>query len=133
MIVSSVQGDISDEVLEDPALDDLWEAAEADKDYQRADKFIEEKVKMKEVMSMDKQPIKQFRQWTYRLSMIENKKGTRLMLLDATQILVLKALRKELLARGHVGHQENTKMCWDNSAKHFGPKYKAEIAEVCPS
>ena len=31
-IVSSVQGDISDEVLEDPALDDLWEAAEADGD-----------------------------------------------------------------------------------------------------
>ena len=31
-IVSSVQGDISDGELEASALDDLWEAAEADKD-----------------------------------------------------------------------------------------------------
>ena len=84
-IVSLVQGNISDEVLEDPALDDLWEAAEADKDYQRAAKVIADKVKMKEVMSMDIHPIKQFRKWAYMLSIIENKKGTRLMLLDATR------------------------------------------------
>ena len=31
-IVSSVQGDISDGVLDDPVLDDLWEAAEANED-----------------------------------------------------------------------------------------------------
>ena len=32
-IVSSVQSNISDGVLDDPALDDLWEAAEANEDY----------------------------------------------------------------------------------------------------
>ena len=111
MIVSSVQGNISDEGLEDPALNNLWEAAD-------------------EVMSMDKHPIKQFRKWTYRLSMIKNKKGTMLMLLDVTRILVLEALRKELLARGHQGI---TKICWDIAAKHLGSKYKTEIAEVCAS
>ena len=65
-IVSSVQGDISNGVLEDPALDDLWEAAKADDDYRRAAKVIADKVKMKEVMTMDRHPIKQFRRWAYR-------------------------------------------------------------------
>ena len=65
-IFSSVQGDISDGELEASALDDLWEAAKADKDYRRAAKAIADKVKMKEVMTMDRHPIKQFRRWAYR-------------------------------------------------------------------
>ena len=71
-----MQGDISDGVLEDPALNDLWEAAEADEDYKLTAKVIADKVKMKEVMTMDKHPIKQFRRWAYMLSIIETKKGT---------------------------------------------------------
>ena len=50
-----MQGDISDEVLEDPALDDLWEAAEADEEFKLAEKILADKVKIKEVMKMDKQ------------------------------------------------------------------------------
>ena len=46
-IVSSVQGDISEEVLEDPALDELWAAAQADSDYQLDAKVIAKKVNMK--------------------------------------------------------------------------------------
>ena len=132
-IVSSVQGDISDGMLEDPALDDLWKAAEADEDYRRAAKVIADKVKMKEVMTMDKHPIKQFRRWAYRLSIIENKRGTRLMLLEATRVVVPEALRVSLLARTHVGHQGVSKMGWDIAAKYFWPMYKTEIAEVCAS
>ena len=133
IIVSSVQGDISDEVLEDPALDDLWEAAEADEEYKLAAKVIADKVKMKEVMKMDKHPIKQFRKWAYRLSVIENKKGTRLMLLDATRLVVPEALREQLTIQAHVGHQGTNKMCMDVAAKYFWPHYKTTIAEVCAS
>ena len=118
-------------MLEDPALDDLWEAAEADGDYQQAAKVIADKVKMKEVMSMDKHPIKEFRRWAYRLSIIQNKKGTRLMLLDATRLLVPESLREVLLDRAHAGHQGVTKMGWDVAAKYFWPGYKTDIAETC--
>ena len=34
-IVSCVKGDICKEVIEDPALDEMWEAAEKDEGYQR--------------------------------------------------------------------------------------------------
>ena len=132
-IVSSVWGDISNEVLEDPALVDLWEAAEADEEYSRAAKVIADKVKMKEVMKMDKHPIKPFRRWAYRLSVIENKKGTRLLLLDATCIVVLEALREQLVIQAHVGHQGISKMCMDVAAKYFWPHYKTDIAETCAS
>ena len=33
-VVSCVKGDICREVVEDPALDDMWEAAQLDKGYQ---------------------------------------------------------------------------------------------------
>ena len=102
-IVSSVQGDISNEVLENPALDDMWEAAEADEEYKLAAKVIADKVKMKEVMKMDKHPIKQFRRWAYRLSLIKNKNGTRLMLLDATRLVVPEALQGEAHRPGTCG------------------------------
>ena len=128
-----MQGDISDEVLEDPALDDLWEAAEADEEYKLAAKIIADKVKIKEVMKMDKHPIKPFRKWAYRLSVIENKRGTRLMLLDATRLVVPEALREQLTIQAHVGHQGVNKMCMDMAAKYFWPSYKTTIAEVCAS
>ena len=128
-----MQGNISDEVLEDPALDDLWEAAEADEEYSQAAKVIADKVKMKEVLNMDKHPIKQFRRWAYRLSVIVNKKGTRLLLLDATHIVVPEALREQLVIQAHVGPQGISKMCMDVAAKYFWPHYKTDIAEVCAS
>ena len=128
-----MQGVISDGVLEDPALNDLWEADEADKDYELAAKVIADKVKMKEVMTKDKHPIKQFRSWAYRLLIIENKKGTRLLLLDATRVVVPEALRKSLLSRAYVGHQGVSKMGWDIAAKYLWPMYKTDIAEVCAS
>ena len=37
-IISSVQGDISAKVLEDPALDELWQEAKEDEDYQKVAK-----------------------------------------------------------------------------------------------
>ena len=132
-IVSSVRGDISGEVLEDPALDDLWEAAEADEEYSQAAKVIADKVKMKEVMKMDKHPIQQFRRWAYRLSVIESKKGPGLLLLDATRIVVPEALREQLVIQAHVGHQGISKICMDVAAKYCWPHYKTDIAETCAS
>ena len=122
-----------EEVLEDPALDDLCEAAEADEEYSQAAKVIADKVKMKEVMKMDKHPIKQFRRWAYRLSVIENKKGTRLLLLDATRIVVPEALREQLVIQAHIGHQGINKMCMDVAAKYFWPQYKPALQRFVPA
>ena len=88
---------------------------------------------MKEVMKMDKHPIKQFRRWAYRLSVIENKKGTRLMLLDATGIVVPETLREQLIIQAHIGHHGVNKMCMDVAEKYLWPQYKTGIAEVFAS
>ena len=65
--------------------------------------------------------------------MIENKKGTRLLLLDATRIVVPEALGEQLVIQAHIGHQGINKMCMDVAAKYFWPQYKTSIAEVCAS
>ena len=56
-IVSLVQGDNSEEVLEDPALDEMWVAAAADEGYQAAANVIADKVSMTLLKSMNKHPI----------------------------------------------------------------------------
>ena len=111
----------------------MWEAAEADEEYKLASKVIADKVNMKEVMNMDKHAIRQFRRWAYRLSVIKNKNGTRLMLLDATRLVVPEALKEKLTVQAHVGHHGISKMCMDVAAKYFWPDYKTTIAEVCDS
>ena len=55
-IISSVQGDITPERLEDPALDKLCEEAEKDKDYQKAAKVVAEKVHGRIAKAMDDHP-----------------------------------------------------------------------------
>ena len=57
-IISSVQGDITPEVLEDSALDKLWESAEKDEDYQKAAKVVANKVLTRIMKTMKDHPIR---------------------------------------------------------------------------
>ena len=70
-IVSFLQGDISEEVLEDPALDEMWIAAAADRDYQACTKAIADKVSRADLKSMKKHPIQVYKVWWSRLSTME--------------------------------------------------------------
>ena len=80
-IISSVRGDISAEVFQDPALDELWREAEKGEDYQKVAKVVADKVQMDTMKMMSNHPIQEYKGCLARLSVIQ-KEGTRLMLLD---------------------------------------------------
>jgi hypothetical protein len=42
-VVSCIKGDVCKEVIEDPALDDMWEAARQDKGYMSVAKTVKQK------------------------------------------------------------------------------------------
>ena len=48
-VISNISGDICKEVIEDPALDKMWEAAEKDEGYQKGAETLESK-KAREVI-----------------------------------------------------------------------------------
>ena len=118
-IVSSVQGDISEEVLEDPALDEMWAAADANEDYQKCAKIIADKGSKADMKSMNNHPIQAYKVWWSKLSTMEIKSGTRIMLLDSTRIVVPETMRQKVLEREHMAHQGINKTCLDIAAKYF--------------
>ena len=65
-IISSVQGDMSPEVLEDPALGKMWKEAKDDKEYQAVAKVVADKVLKEVVLSMRKHPVKEYHRTTWR-------------------------------------------------------------------
>ena len=125
-----VQGDISEEVLKDPALDEMWEAAAADEGYQLAAKAIAEKILIATLKTMKDHPVHAYKQWIYRLSILE-KDGVWLLLLDSTRLAVPEALRGKLLAREHMSHQRQNKTILTVAAKYIWQGYDRDIKEMC--
>ena len=70
-IVSNVDMNFSVEVLKDSALDELWKGAGVGEDYQKAANMVEDNVPLTTVKSMKNHPIREYRHWLYRLSVIE--------------------------------------------------------------
>ena len=89
-IVSSERGDFSPEVIEDPVLDELWDSSGADQEYQATANMVVDKVKRSTVMS--KHPVMEYKRVIERLSVIK-KKGTMLMVIDYTRIIVPEKMR----------------------------------------
>ena len=58
--VLSVKGDIRPEMIEDPALDEMWEAAVKDSNNQLVAKLITDKPLRKMMLSMSKHPVKEY-------------------------------------------------------------------------
>ena len=65
-IRSSMRGDMSPEVLEDPALGKMWKEAKDDKEYQAVAKVVADKVLKEVVLSMRKHPVKEYHRTTWR-------------------------------------------------------------------
>ena len=86
-----------------------------------------------DLKQMNKHPIQRYKTWWSRLSTIENRVGTRIMLIDFTRILVPEALRQKLLEREHVAHQGINKTSLDIAAKYFWPNYRDQVAKMCAS
>ena len=93
-IISSVNGDVSPEVLEDLALDKMWEEAMEDTGYQAVAKVVADKVPMKTVLKMSKHPIKEYQSNMEMLSVIE-KKGIMKLLMNYTRIVVPEGISRE--------------------------------------
>ena len=62
--------------MEDPALDEQWEAAQADKGYKHAAK-VAGKVSVGTMKTMNRHPILEYKQWLAKTLVIK-KEGTRL-------------------------------------------------------
>ena len=93
-IISSVNGDVSPEVLEDLALDKMWEEAMEDTGYQAVAKVVADKVPKKTVLKMSKHPIKEYQSNMEMLSVIE-KKGIMKLLMNYTRIVVPEGISRE--------------------------------------
>lgn len=58
------------EVLEDPALDELWEEAKKDEGYQKAAEVVADKVPVETMKTMNDHPIKGYKGCLNKLSVI---------------------------------------------------------------
>ena len=116
-------------MLEDPALDDMWKEASKDTEYQSQAKVVADKFPKKMVHTMSKRPIKKLQSVMERLSLIE-KKGTRLLLMDYTLIVVPMAFREELMRRENISHSGRVRMEQNIRAKYYWPKLGEDGKEV---
>ena len=121
-IITLVKGNVSPEVLEDPALDELWEEAELDKGYQRAAKVVADKVPDETIKTLNDHPIKEYRGANNKLSVIEM-----LMLRNSTRIVIPDQFRVVVLEREHISHAGTTKMYEDIGAKYLWPGMAEDI------
>ena len=88
-MVSCVTGDICKEVIEDPALDKMWEATRLDKGYQSVALTVKRKTDEVMYKLLSKAAIKEYvRLGIERMSVIEKGK-TMILLMDQTRIVVL--------------------------------------------
>ena len=87
-VISNISGDICKEVIEDPALDKMWEAAEKDEGYQRVAETKERKKAHEIIKTVSKARItKYIGLGVDRMSVIK-KVETMIMLKDQTRIVV---------------------------------------------
>ena len=59
-VVSCIKGDVCKEVIEDPALDDMWEAARQDKGYMSVAKTVKQKTSEEVYKSLSKTAINEY-------------------------------------------------------------------------
>ena len=125
-VVSCIKGDICKEVIEDPALDDMWEAARLDKGYMSVAMTVKQKTGQEVYKTLSKAAIKEYvGQGIERISVIEKGKSI-IMLIDLTRIVVPQAMRKRLMDREHLAHPGVTKMQGSLRAKYFWPGIEAD-------
>ena len=59
-VVSCIKGDVCKEVIEDPALDDMWEAARQDKGYMSVAQTLKQKTSEEVYKSLSKSAINEY-------------------------------------------------------------------------
>ena len=87
-VISNISGDICKEVIEDPALDKMWEAAEKDEGYQRVAKTVDDKTEMTVIKTLSKAAITEYIGLGMNRMSVIKKGETMIMLKDQTRIIV---------------------------------------------
>ena len=98
------------EVIENPALDDMWEAARLDKGYRSVALTKKQKTGQEVYKTLSKAAIKEYvGQGLERMSVIEKEKSM-IMPMDQTRIMVPQTMRMRLMDREHLAHPGINKM-----------------------
>ena len=97
-------------MIEDLALDEMWEATGLDEGYQSVAETIKQKKDKEVYKTVTTAAIKEYIGYGLeRMSVIE-KGDTRIMLIDQTRIVAPKTMRKKLLDRENLAHSGIIKM-----------------------
>ena len=129
-MVSCIKGDICKEVIEDPALDDMWEAARLDEGYMSVARTVKQKTGEDVYKTLSKAAIKEYMgKGIERMSVIE-KGESMILLMDQTRIVVPKTMRKRLMDREHLAHPGINKMLPSLRAKYFWPGIAKDVIRV---
>ena len=87
-VVSCIKGDNCKEVIEDPALDDMWEAARLDEGYMSVARTVKQKTGEEVYKTLSKHAIQEYvGKGIERMSVIE-KGDSMILLMDQTRIVV---------------------------------------------
>ena len=129
-IVSCITGDISQEVIEDPALDDMWDAAREDMGYKEVANLIEGKADVDRTKTMNSTAVKEYIGQGLERMFLIRKEGVNIILMDQTRIVVPRAMRETLLAREHLTHSEHTKMGNSIMVKYFRPGMDRDVKKT---
>ena len=129
-VVSCIKGDICKEVIEDPALDDMWEAARLDEGYMSVARTVKQKTGEEVYKTLSKAEIQEYvGKGIERMSVIE-KGDSMILLMDQTRIVVPESMRKRLMDREHMAHPGVTKMLASLRAKYFWPGIEGDVKRV---
>ena len=132
-IVSYINGDICKEVIKDPALDDMWEAARLDEGYMSVARTIKQKTGGDVYKTLSNAAIQEYvGKGIERMSVME-KGESMIMLKDQTRIVVPETMRKRLMDREHLAHPGQSKMLASMRAKYFWPGIEKDVRRVVES
>ena len=129
-VVSCITGDICKEVIEDPVLDDMWEAAKQDKGYMSVARTVKQKTSEEVYKSLSEAAINKYvGKGIERMSVME-KGDSMILLMDQTRIVVPGAMRKRLMDREHLAHPGVNKMLASLRAKYFWPGIEGDVKRI---
>ena len=106
-------------MIKDLALDEMWETAGKESDYNLVAQMIAHKLPRDLMRPLSKHPFKEYLTNGLKRMLVIQKGDTRLMLMDQTPIVVPVTLRKIMLDKEHESHVGKTRMGNNIKAKYF--------------
>ena len=129
-VVSCVTGDICREVIQDPALDDMWEATRLDKGYQSVAMTVKKKTSEEVYKTLSNAVIKECVGLGIERMSVIKKGNSMIFLMDQTRIVVPQTMRKRLMDREQLAHQGINKMSRSIRVKYFWPGIEADLKRM---